>query len=416
MAHTILTFITKADPAKIEQLKEILAKIQGDLDGNEYLPFARVSLVHFASFVILDDDGYGPYLVFENNFDGKLDPYLDELLSVAGDGLHRIYSCCLEYGGGNFDRDRLRAYMKAHVVRPNAYHIGNVGRKAARIRQEQTLREEIEADLDRTVKAGTASDSASYIASIQRFVTETPALAWATAKIGPRQTFSEWFVPWVNIAITALVALILLPILIPVIIIWIVILRYHEKHDPGADPPNIEHIQDLVGREDQIVQNQLASLTTVKPGIFRRITLWTVLWIINLAARVLTKGELSGIPSIHFAHWAMIDNGRRLLFLSNFDGSWMGYLDDFIDKAATGLTGVWSNTVGFPTTKFLIKEGARNEAGFKAFARNTQVPTLVWYSAYRKLTVQSVDRDSLIRERLFQPLDDSAAKEYLQLF
>ena len=54
----------------------------------------------------------------------------------------------------------------------------------------------------------------------------------------------------------------------------------------------------------------------------------------------------------------MIDNGRRLLFLSNFDGSWENYLDDFIDKASIGLTGVWSNTLKFPRTYFLVLGGA----------------------------------------------------------
>ena len=33
----------------------------------------------------------------ENNFDGLLDPYLDELLARLGEGLHGIYSHCPGY-------------------------------------------------------------------------------------------------------------------------------------------------------------------------------------------------------------------------------------------------------------------------------------------------------------------------------
>ena len=127
-------------------------------------------------------------------------------------------------------------------------------------------------------------------------------------------------------------------------------------------------------------------------------------------------GQLSGIPSIHFAHWAMIDNGRRLLFLSNYDGSWENYLDDFIDKASTGLTGIWSNTVGFPPTRFLVFAGARNGPWFKAWARNQQTYTAVWYSAYKNLTVNIIDNNSAICEGLVLPLAGAAVKEWLGRF
>lgn len=417
MAQTILTFITPIDPDKLEGLKQILAKIQKDLYTNAYLPFGSLTLVHFASLVILDDDpDYTPYLVFENNFDGPLDPYLEELMLVAGSGLHQVYSCCSGYNRESFDPANLHAYLRDHAVLPNAYHIGNLGREAKRIRQEQALREQIEGHLDKVVAAGAPDSSAACRDSVQRFVTREASLAWALPPIGPWQTLSERIKPWVNIAIFLLVLLIFLPILLPVIAVWVVILRYHEKRDPGPEPPDNDHIEELAEREDRIVQNHLADITIVKPGKFRRRTLWMFLWIVNFAARTQNKGELGGIPSIHFAHWSIIDNGRRLLFLSNFDGSWIGYLDDFIDKAGFGLTGIWTNTKGFPRTRYLVCDGARNEADFKAFARNTQVPTLVWYSAYPDLTVQSVDRDSLIRQKLFAPLDDASVKDYMQLF
>jgi hypothetical protein len=140
-----------------------------------------------------------------------------------------------------------------------------------------------------------------------------------------------------------------------------------------------------------------------------------VLWAVNLLARArATHGELSGIPSIHFAHWSMIDNGRRLLFLSNFDGSWENYLDDFIDKASDGLTGVWSNTVNFPRTYFLIFGGATDGPRFKAVARDSQTVTNVWYSAYRELTVQGIDNSSSVREDLLNPADAAAAQALLR--
>lgn len=160
----------------------------------------------------------------------------------------------------------------------------------------------------------------------------------------------------------------------------------------------------------------MANITDIKPGLFRLMLLKLVLFTANLLARTSTKGKLSNIPSIHFAHWSIINDNKQLLFLSNYDGSWSSYLDDFIDKAADGLTAIWSNTQGFPYTRLLVRDGARDEIRFKGYARNHQIPFMVWYSAYRDLTVQNIDKDSKIRENLFSSLSEADTKEWLKLF
>jgi hypothetical protein len=134
----------------------------------------------------------------------------------------------------------------------------------------------------------------------------------------------------------------------------------------------------------------------------------------KLVGRVSIHGKLSGLNSLHFAHWVVIDDGRRLLFLTNYDGSWENYLDDFIDKASIGLTAIWSNTLNFPRTKFLVFGGARDERKFKSIARQTQVVTNVWYSAYPNLTVPTIDNNSAIRDGLATPPSGAAVEAWLQ--
>jgi hypothetical protein len=104
------------------------------------------------------------------------------------------------------------------------------------------------------------------------------------------------------------------------------------------------------------------------------------------------------------------------LFLSNYDSNWIGYLNNFINKASIGINGIWSNTVGFPQTKFLVFKGARNEKDFKSFAENNQTPARVWYSAYPDLTVQDIDKHSAVREELVATLEDEATRKWLRLF
>jgi len=390
-----------------------------DVEHNPYIPFPDLKLLHFASLVLNVDLGYGPYLVFENNFDGPLEPYLEDLYAHASEGLHTIYSYCVDYRVAEAaNKAQLLSYLRAHVVRPNAYHIGNVGRSVARTHEESILRDGLENFLDEVVEQGTVGPASSIRQRVQAFVRGQPTLAWAT-RVEPRQTAIERFIPRLKIAIAAAIALLLLPLLILLAIVWIVMLRWTETLEPPpADLDVKDHVKELVKREDRthIVQNHMCSITTVKPGVFRRATLRGILWLVNLLARTSDKGELSGIPSIHFAHWSLIDNGRRLLFVSNFDGSWENYLDDFIDKASTGLTAIWSNTVGFPRTSWLVREGARDGSRFKANARDKQTYTNAWYSAYKPLTVQAIDNNSRIREDLFTPLDDTATREWLWRF
>ena len=182
-------------------------------------------------------------------------------------------------------------------------------------------------------------------------------------------------------------------------------------------PRDDEHTKTVAQIEDRIVQNQITTISYIKkPLWFRRRVLQWVLATVNLAARFIeTQGSLSGIPSIHFARWVVIDNHRRLLFFSNFDGSWESYLGDFVDKAFKGLTGIWSNTVGFPRTIGLRGGGALDEQRFKALARASQVVTHFWYSAYKHLTVLDINNNSRLRQGLYSDLDDDQACAWLRM-
>lgn len=420
MKQTVLTIIAKVRPDRIADLKKLLQETrEPDIEHNPHIPFLDLKLLHFASLVVNEDPAYGAYFIFENNFDGALDPYFEDLYAHAAQGLHSLYSCCLDYPASSVgDKDRLLSYLRARVVYPNAYHIGNVGRSVQRTHQEAELRDSLENFLDDVVRQGNIGSPGSIRERVQAFARSQPQLAWASS-VPLRQTSMERFLPRLKVVIAAVIALVLLLLLFPLAIVWVVMFRWTEKHEPPPEESDVkDHVKDLVEREDRthIVQNHMCHITTVKPGFVRRITLRGVLWLVNLIARTSDKGELQGIPSIHFAHWSLIDNGRRMLFVSNFDGSWENYLDDFIDKASTGLTAIWSNTVGFPRANWLVRDGARDGSRFKDFGRAKQTKTNVWYSAYKPLTVLTIDNNSSMREDLFTSLDETATRNWLRRF
>jgi hypothetical protein len=180
--------------------------------------------------------------------------------------------------------------------------------------------------------------------------------------------------------------------------------------------------RELADFEDQVTQNQLTHIVEIKPGLFRYATLVTVMYAIDLLARIhFVRGNLAGITSIHFARWVILKDrwskGRkrhRLLFFSNYDGSWESYLGEFVDRASNGLTAVWSNCVGFPRARHLIRAGARDEEAFKQWARNHQIRTQVWWSGVPDSTVQNVLDDLTVRRYLAGGLGDDEIQGWLR--
>jgi hypothetical protein len=182
-------------------------------------------------------------------------------------------------------------------------------------------------------------------------------------------------------------------------------------------PAALQHLDALTALEDFEVQNQMTLITPIKPGWLRLFALRAVCWVIQQRATYVdTHGSLGGIPSIHFAHWNVIDGGRRLLFCSNYDGTWESYLGEFIDRGASALTAIWSNCIEFPRTRLLMIGGARDEQRFKEWIRRFQIPTQVWYAAYPHLSVQNIQNSSEIRAGFSTELSDSACAAWLRRF
>ncbi len=175
-------------------------------------------------------------------------------------------------------------------------------------------------------------------------------------------------------------------------------LRKRERKDPvGGIRWNLAHLKEVTEHEDLQYQNHFASLTELKDG-WRHWQLGAVLRLASLLVRFhFNRGDLAGIPSIHFARFIRLPD-RRLLFLANFDAGWANYLGEFTD--VPGVTAVWGSTWLFPRPFLVFGDGARDEQRFKSQARASQVKTRVWHSAYPGLGVAEIDRNTRLREDL----------------
>ena len=196
-------------------------------------------------------------------------------------------------------------------------------------------------------------------------------------------------------------------------------------HPHEDDVPRAQQVDPSIERcEAELVRDtaHMISLTDLR-GPQQSSARWTrlILGIVTFFSRIFfTEGRLGDAPGIHFGHWHVIDNGRRLLFCSNFDGNFGGYLDDFINGASMGTTLAWRWTElnrrvaaaakqpavpeprAFPPTRFLAFRGVKCELKFKSYARDSMLPHLYRFDACR-LTMDQIDRATALRNALFGP-------------
>ena len=208
------------------------------------------------------------------------------------------------------------------------------------------------------------------------------------------------------------------PVVILLLLALYLLLRRAEERDWVDERwPDRATLSEILKRENHGAQNHMVSVTRRKPGFVRWFTIRMAFWSTTEAVRrIFRPGFLEDIGSIHFARWVTVPGTRDFLFFSNYGGSWESYLEDFITRAHFGLTGIWSNSVGFPRSANLIQGGASDGERFKRYARRSMQPTPFWYSAYPQVTTSHVRTNASIRRGFATALSNEEALDWLALF
>lgn len=214
------------------------------------------------------------------------------------------------------------------------------------------------------------------------------------------------------LAVAALVTALVVPA--------ILILRWKETSDvPDTLAPELSHMATIARYENHqgFAQNHVMAVGTLKPGLFRKIVHAAALFGIGrYLAAFFRPGFIVNFGTIHFARWWRLPGTDRVIFFSNYDGSWESYLEDFITRAFLGQTAAWSNWQGFPKTRFLVFDGARNGDAFKQWVRRQQVPAPFWYSRFPHMTTDEMRNNALIHHGLARASNDSEARDWLRCF
>ena len=471
MTHSFLTFIIPAPQSKRAAIETALDDLSNPASSELRDALQETLIVHFmSSALVYDDGGKDDYLVMEMSVDGDADDAL-AIFDTASMGalLGPLFAVLGQSGAKKsaFLRGKRIRTGQGYFQPPGLNFSGVPGMSVTRIREEYRLARRIREYLEQTNLSGTALDIVKDLRAAVQGDTDfhvwkkqphdfrpmlelEPTEILASGEKGkPRALVILGIVGtairtliWPAFIVAAVAAYFCLPSgastgeaiwgfvwrfglwsagLVLLFIAWFgaTLLRREGREQVDNSLPDLEVLSAARSREDRrgIEQNHLFGVSRMKPGILRKISIRLIFIIIaKLAGGSFRPGYLSNIGTIHFARWFTIPGTDKLIFCSNYGGSWESYLEDFINKAAGGLTGVWSNTLGFPPSKLLFLKGATSGEEFKRWARRQQIPTRLWYSANPHVTTARIRANASIRKGLVMAATEDEADAFLSLF
>ena len=408
----------------LTELKQLLASMNSEPGfanaSNSLIPFGQFSKLHVARFVILqantnDDikahgvepDEWQAKLAFLGDIDGDVDAFFGELVVRAASGLDQIFQFCEEYDA---TPTSLLTWLHKNNILPKANYQNWRGRTVQQVHQEHALSKALQnklaeigvLEIDSMLENGQERLLYQQLRAHVKTLTDPLHLRLDP----PSPTPARWWLKnLIHLFTLPIIVLILSPLILVISPFYLWKLRRLERADPeNLLRPNQDHLLALINQEDIDVTNHFNVFGQVKPGKFRGWTIRFLLWALDYAARhIYHRGFLARIQTIHFARWVLLDNNKRVYFASNYDGSADSYMDDFINKVAWGLNLVFSNGVGYPKSRFLIKGGAENEGKYKKTLRRNQLPSESWYKAYPGLSAVDLAKNSRIRQGLEKP-------------
>lgn len=451
MTHS---FVTVAIPFDNNLADKVEAYLDDHL-GNP--PHAAVkealdeaSFVHFMSInVVRNVSKSTAYIIIELNADPASESALDRLVKAIGKQLRELLEAARISATGDLTKFLARHQQKVGqgwFSTPGLNYDGTPGMTVSRIRRERDLAHAIGKDLDSLPPSTSALETLKTVRS-KIWADDTMKWAFVAEPAPCLKGKPTWYLALPK-SLASAVAAILWPFLLALLVTfglvcfyvsfdiaaWATIgaaiaeigiggavvwaLRRKEETDVSdASVPSADLVAEIMKRESHTAQNHLAASSTMKAGLLRRFTLRIGFWTAGQIALNISRPSFLGDTGvIHFARWILLPGTDKLLFMSNFDGAWESYLEDFIQIAFNGVTGIWSNTAGFPKTKFLFFKGAVDGDRLRPWTRRQQYPSRFWYTAYPDLTLNRIRVNAAIRQGLALASTEAEAEDWLACF
>ena len=424
MAPQTLTVLAAIRSGEEERLREDLRRIGDDIQGTRRqdtsvrIEFTRSRHIHFARFAILTDPDRGAdrmRLLYSANFDGDLDSHLAELVAITSD-VDAIWGRCEAYTGV----DDFPRFIRAHANEPAAFYIAfreetvaalqdiTPARRRARtaaIAAPNTIPANRSAGSDhwrrmtafvKRDRTGTSSRVRSLHCDPEVRVLERLSRRAAHHR-QPRPLSA---VPLVEPADRQPSAAAKVALLERVArqLHRAGAARARRRSAVGPGPSDTADLQGGRDRAEPAHARHGRDAGTGRPRPCR-----------DGGDRFVREAAVAA----RFAHRHQHDSLRQvarhrrrppLMMVSDYDGSWESYIDEFAEMILSGLDAIWETSYGYPP------DGARDLPAFKRFLRSHQVPAEIFFSAYPEETVLNIVNDRAFAQRVRRRRRRSAAR------
>jgi hypothetical protein len=417
-------------------------KFLNDHSGAGAANFDHSDTTLFVFGVILPEQHYNGEMlpstfVFATTYCGSLKAHLYDLIATNRNALHKMFQFCQGY---NLEPDpsneALYDFLNDHSYRSNFNsRCNNISKQDTQ--NEKILRKEIEDYIDKaqTLVALENHSAIEVETLIQRHIKNLdPMYAWA---LKPGKTSSlQALTVWEKITILLLALFVVSPIglkllgipalkwfliqvriyvillLIGLLISFITLLTINRVKTPTASRPPDRRLRRLAATQLKPVLNEMTATAPLKAGIARPYFYATTLRVLSIIAPFLLQ-----IPTVSNIRWLVIDNKKRLLFLSCFANTTDSYVRDFLNKStANGVNFLFSHGQGFPDARFSYCKGIlKDPEGYMHAVHTGQQVTDLWYAHEKNLTADIINKNRKIRNGLFKKMNEEEARNWLKL-
>jgi hypothetical protein len=439
-------FPIKEEGTEVSSLGGML-KFLHNYSGPAAANFQQSETTLFASGVLLPGEEYNneplpPTFVLATTYCGPLKAHLRDIIATNRNTLVKLLMFCKDFNGGyNATDDYIYAFLKKHSYHSNFNSRCNYISKQD-TQNELALRNEIEDYLDRAQALGAFEHrSANQIRKlIQRHIRscgETYAWAFKPFKKNWREILEtvRVYVTYglVKIGGPLLILALLAPFVLtiaawrganlnltlclsgclPGLFIAIVLGRLMRMTTDTATRPPDSRLRMLAATQLNPVLNEMTAAAPLKKGFLRPTFYALVLRVLGLISAVTSK-----VPTVSNIRWLVIDNKKRLLFLSCFSNTTDFYVRDFlVGKTAKGVNFMFTHGKGFPDARWLFKTKGiiKDPEGYMHAVHTGQHITKFWYSHEKLLTADIINKNRKIRNGLFKWMTEEDAREWLKL-
>ncbi|MFZ4815820.1 MAG: DoxX family membrane protein [Phototrophicaceae bacterium] len=396
---SLLNLMAPIKRGEEEKLRAVLDEIGADLSGNRYIQFPNSEKTHFARFFITRHPE-GPRLGMGATYNGSLEDYCKELLRIAP-GIEEVWGRCEGWTG----REGFYEFAKKNDYPSGMVFFGFPDSNVKEIRAQMELRERIN-----EILASDGSHIGRLVTLIDQVKKPMPFMYWFAKRFGKwrfetAEAIRHAVLPQIQETARAIGSIDIVPD-------WS---RLTTNLGTDGSPASIAkakqelaNILDLENHENSYAQTTMTVVADIKPG-----RTWILRSLFAVAPPLLdyawSRGNFAGVYSLHSFRFAIIDGGKRVWFMSNYNGSAENYFSDFIDKLNWGINSAYTHCTDYPDG------GMGQQDAFAYWIRVRQLPSLVYYSAYPTEGIHKIITNREIAALVGTNFDKDDAEKLLAL-